>query len=401
MTKKILAAMLAGVMCAVAVPAQAAPPMLHTSGRSIVDSNGATVQLKGFNLGGWFVMESFMSPMDSGGLTDTYSVMQQLTSRFDLATQRSLMQTYQQAWITAADLDNIKNGGFNALRVPVWWGQFFALDNPTTTGWRSDAFTMLDWVVNAAAARGLYVIIDMHGVIGGQNVQATTGRANSNAYWTNSAYQSDTAWMWWQIANHYKDNPAVAGYDLINEPMGAPDKAAVWSAYSKLYTSVRQADPGHMIFLEGTFGNWNWDMLPAPSQYGWSNIVYEMHEYQTNASASKILAGSAAQVTDLNNHTAWNVPGYIGEFNDFSAGAAIWQQSINSYNKSGLSWTMWSYKAANGVAPNPWGWYDPVRWPQRPNVSTDSAAEIARKWGLWSSAATFGKNTALGVQPSY
>lgn len=375
--------------------------MLRTSGRKIINASGATVQLKGFNLGGWFVMEDFMSPMDAGGLTDTHSIMLKLSERFGVTTQRALMKTYQETWINASDLDNIKNAGFNTVRVPVWWGQFFALNDPTTTGWRDDAFERLDWLVAAAAARNLYVIIDMHGVIGGQNVQATTGRANRNLYWTSASFQSNTAWMWWQIANHYKGNPTVAGYDLINEPIGAPDANAVWTAYASLYTTVRSADPEHMIFVEGTYGSWNWDMLPPPSKYGWTNIVYEMHEYQANASADKIKNGSEAQVADFNRHASWNVPGYIGEFNDFAAGAATWQNSITGYNNAGLSWTMWSYKAVNGVAPNPWGWYDPLRWPERPNVSLDSAEEIARKWSLWKTTDTFGQNSALGIKPAY
>ena len=35
-----------------------------------------------------------------------------------------------------------------------------------------------------------------------------------------------------------------------------------------------------MIIIEGTFGSWDWSMLPNPSVYGWTNIVYSMHEYQ-------------------------------------------------------------------------------------------------------------------------
>lgn len=377
------------------------PAFLHASGRRIVDAKGATVALKGFNLGGWFVMESFMSPMDAGGLSDTYGVMTTLNNRFGTAVQRSLMKTYQKAWIQAADLDNIRNAGFNAIRVPVWWGQFFALDNPTTSGWRADAFDELDALVANASARGLYVIIDMHGVIGGQNVQSTTGRADRNAYWTNPQFQSDTAWMWWQIANHYKGNPAVAGYDVMNEPMGAPSKEAVWQAYAGLYRSIRSADPDHMLFMEGTFNQWNWDMLPAPSQYGWTNVVYEMHEYQKDKTVAQIKAGADRQASDFASHAGWNVPGYIGEFNDFQGDASVWKYSIDAFNAAGLSWTAWSYKAVNGVAPNHWGWYDPTRWPQRPDVAVDSASEIARKWGLWTTGATFGKNTALGLQPTY
>ena len=96
--------------------------MLHTSGRSIVNANGTVVPLQGVNLGGWFIMEKWMSPLASeSSLPDTYSVMQELDTRFGVATEQSLMRTYQQSWITTTDLDNIKNAGFNVVRVPVWW----------------------------------------------------------------------------------------------------------------------------------------------------------------------------------------------------------------------------------------------------------------------------------------
>ena len=76
-----------------------------------------------------------------------------------------------------------------------------------------------------------------------------------NQYWSNSNNQGNTAWMWWQIASHYNGNPNVAGYDLINEPVGAPNTTAAWTVYNNLYNSVRSADPNHMIIVEGTFGN--------------------------------------------------------------------------------------------------------------------------------------------------
>jgi endoglucanase len=143
--------------------------MLHTTGRNIVDGNGRVVTLQGVNLGGWLVMEPWMTPADSGGLPDTYSILQELDSRFGVAEEQSLISTYQQSWISAADLANIKGAGFNAVRVPVWWGNFYPIANVSNSSWRSDAFTELDWLVNAAAAQGLYVIIDMHGVVGSQS----------------------------------------------------------------------------------------------------------------------------------------------------------------------------------------------------------------------------------------
>jgi len=368
---------------------------LHTSGRSIVDSNGSTVQLRGVNLGGWFVMEKWMCPLDSGSLPDTYSVIQTLDNRFGVAQEQALIKTYQQNWITTTDLDNIKNGGYNVVRVPVWWGQFYPIANVSNATFRTDAFDMLDWLVTNAGSRGIYVIIDMHGVVGSQSTSGDTGQQNRNEYWSNGNDQGNTAYIWWQIANHYKGNATVAGYDLINEPIGAPNSNAVWTAYNNLYNSIRSVDTAHTIYMEGAYGSWNWSMLPSPSTYGWTNVVYQMHEYQYNSSASQIQQGSTNQVNDFNNHSSWNVPGYIGEWNDFGTGSSVWAFSQNAYNNAGLSWSMWSYKATDGLVPDSWGWYDPTFWPTTPNISTDSAATISADWQQWKTTSSFGVNSSI------
>ncbi len=376
-----------------------APPLtrLSASGTTIVNAYGQPVTLTGLNLGGYFVMEPWMCPADSGGLPDTYSIIKELDSRFGVAIEQTLIRDYQSYWITTADLNNIAQAGFNCVRVPVWWGNFFSINNTTSSGWRPDAFTMLDWVVTNCTAHGIYVVIDMHGVVGSQSTSDDTGQQNLNAYWSSSTDQSETAFMWSQIASHYRTNNTVAGYDLINEPVGATNTAEVWTAYNSLYNTIRTVDTNHIIIMEGTFINWDWSMLPDPSTYGWTNVVYSMHEYQYGGDVAQVEGGSDGQVDDFANHVSWNVPDYVGEWNDMGLGADCYQYSINDYNTSGISWTMWAYKATHGLVPDGWGWYDPTNWPATPNVSTDSAATITNDWQLWKTTNCFSQNAAVGL----
>ncbi len=189
----------------------------------------------------------------------------------------------------------------------------------------------------------------------------------------------------------------MAGYDLINEPDGTISTGDVWPAYASLYTTIRAVDASHMIIVEGTFGNWNWSMLPNPSLYGWTNIVYSMHEYQYGGSIAQIEAGADNQVTDFHNHLSWNVPDYIGEWNNMGMGAACYDYSINAYEKAGMSWSMWAYKATNGLVPDGWGWYDPIYWPTTPNLKSDSAATIVNDWQQWKTTTSFGLNPSVGL----
>ena len=256
----------------------------------------------------------------------------------------------------------------------------------------------MDWLIGEAWKRGIYTILDFHGLPGGQSNSDATGQANQNQYWSNPADQSQTVFLWQQIAAHYSGNPAVAGYDLIDEPSGAPSDnnyIAVWTAYDQLYHAIRGVDSDHIIFLEGTFGDWNWSMLPAPSTYGWTNVVYEMHEYQYGSSGDPagVETGTTNQITDFQNHAAWNVPAYIGEFNDFSPPpdpTSVWQDAVRRFNATNISWTMWSYKAIHGTVGDSWGLYDPTSaLPPAPNISTDSAETIQSTWAQCATAATF------------
>lgn len=395
----------------------AATAPLHTRGTQIVDGANRPVQLRGFNLGGLYTLEHFMVPMGQSGDadSDTYSVMATLEQRFGVDGQRSLMQTYQDTWITPHDLDSIQQAGLNLVRIPVWWGQFFDLDDTTKAGWRSDAFAQLDKVVDAAAQRHLYVVIDLHGAVGSQSFNVSTGQGALNRYWRDPAAQASTAWMWWQIAHHYRGNPWVAGYDLLNEPDARSGTTERWTraerdqvvgAYAQLYNAVRQADPEHMVFIEDTFSNWRLDMLPDPAIQGWRNVVYEMHLYPWSKNAlpgesrlDQLKRGVDHLVSDVRAHEKWAVPAYVGEFNTLDDSPESWRYAIDTLDKAGLNWTVWTYKSSNSPVPNHWGWYVRRGWAGEPDLLRDSAEVIDRKWQRWKTDEAFQRNVTLGIGP--
>lgn len=377
-----------------------ADPFLEASGTVIRDGHGTgdPVLLEGTNLGGWLVTEGWMTPRDSSGLPDDYSVRQTLISRFGAATADSLINIYEDNWITPQDLDNITALGMNVIRVPFWYRN---LQNEDGT-WRADAFDRLDWIVGNAWARGLYTILDFHGVVGGQSTGESTGEVRAAAeFWSNATDQTRTIAIWQAIAAHFQGNPAVAGYDLINEPTGAPSRTAVWTMYDRMYQAIRTVDADHIVVMEGTWGSWNWDMLPDPASYGWANVVYEMHEYQWGSinDPQGVMAGTDHQVNDFRAHQSWNVPCYVGEFNDFSPGSdptAVWRYAIQQFEQNGMNWSEWSYKATHGSGIDSWGIDDRLAsHPPVPNVQTDAAATIAADWAAWTTANAFQPNAML------
>ncbi|MFC7442781.1 cellulase family glycosylhydrolase [Laceyella putida] len=357
---------------------------LKTNGKVIRDhfGTGAIVNLRGTNLGGWLLQENWMSP---AGAADEYTVRQTLTSRFGESGAQSLLNSYQDTWIQASDLDNIKNLGMNAVRVPLYWEDFMYSNGTMKPD--NITFRKLDWLVAEAGSRDIYVILDLHGAPGAACPWQSCGRENFNQLWTNATYQNWTVQIWERLATHYKGNPTVAAYDLLNEPlvtMGGAENAAQiqqkMQFYNRMYQAVRAKDPDHIIIIAAFF---DWYAAYPPSTYGWTNVVYQTHHYNftdydnwdlTNSEINRWLA-------DLSNfQLKWNVPVYAGEFsfgqNDLYE---KWLAGLNALN---ASWTNWSYKVKGG---GNWGYYHNNNNPT-PNLSSDSAAVILDKWSKFSTA---------------
>ena len=84
-----------------------------------------------------------------------------------------------------------------------------------------------------------------------------------------------TVFLWEKIAERYKDQKWLAGYDLLNEPGGAFG-IEQFDFYDRLYQAVRDKDKNHIIYIEAI---WEPYHLPSPDLYGWENVVYSYHFY--------------------------------------------------------------------------------------------------------------------------
>jgi aryl-phospho-beta-D-glucosidase BglC (GH1 family) len=380
----ILAGLLFSVSPPVANAAIGLSDFLKTNGKVIKNNSGtgAIVNLHGPNLGGWLMQESWMSPMNT---PDQYTLTQTLWNRFGTDLNHSLQGGYHDVWIQASDLDNIKNMGLNAVRVPMYWEDFMNPDGSMKPD--SISFRSLDWLVTESALRNIYVILDFHGIQGGDCPWQSCGITNSNQLWGNTTYQNRTVQIWERIATHYKGNPTIAAYDLMNEPLltsGAAENASQvqqkYNYYNQLYNAVRAKDPDHIVIVAAFF---DWEQSLPPSTYGWTNVVYETHHYNftnfddwnlTNSMIDNWLSKMAQY------QASYNVPVYAGEF-AFGQLDLIdkWLAGLNGLN---ASWSNWSYKVTGG---GNWGYYNNNTNPV-PDIYNDSAATITSKWSKFATS---------------
>lgn len=332
--------------------------------------------------------------LTAGLHNDDYSLNNTMTTRFGAGTSQSIIDTHQNTWFTSSDFDNIQATGMNFVRLPIGWTTFLNLDGT----WKANPWAKIDWAIQQAAARGLYVLVDLHTVPGGGCPWGSCGRMgpNPNGFWGNADYQNWVNDIWTKVAARYKGNPAVAGYDLINEPLidyneDATDVAQKSDYYNRLYTTVRAIDPDHTIFLGAFFGL---NALAAPSTYGWTNVVYQYHPY--DMPSQKDWAAQDRLVTnELNGLPAKlsdpGVPILYGEYSLYY-NDDVWARFMAGLNAQNVSWSNWTYKvrgtATDGFAY--WGMYYNNTSPV-PVINSDDPATFKSKLAKFGTA-SFTKN---------
>ena len=357
----------------------AALSFLRAEGTNIVNAAGETVLLRGVNLGGWLVQEAWMNLTNAPSQQESFQV---LDERFGREVREHLFDVYEDNYLSEADFDNIKALGMNVVRIPfAWWN---ILDDDGAL--REDAFTRLDWAVKCCAEREMYVILDLHAARGSQNNQDNSGEINGSNLWKIPEYLDQTQYLWECVAEHYKGEPAVAAYDLLNEPGGDLKSTGVtqWEFFDRVYEAIRAIDQEHIIMVESC---WDPEDLPAPDRYGWENVVYQYHWYKWNADndywAQKLNVDVKLHKVNQTNHP---VPGFLGEFTLFQSMDA-WKYALQTYSDAGLGWTIWTYKVTGSST---WGLYNVFG--DKVDIYNDTAEEIEAKW---SDQGLLRRNTAI------
>lgn len=248
--------------------------MLRTQGTQWVKADGSKIELRGVNLGNWLLLEFWMMGQRNPAMDDQCTLEATFDKRFGYHERERLMKLFRDNWMTERDWDMLPRFGLNLVRVPFIWS--LVEDEKKPRHLRADAWHYLDEAIRQAEARGMYVVLDLHGTVGSQGLEHHSGCAHRNLYWTKPEYQERTIWLWEQVARRYKDRASVAGYSLLNEPWGtSPEQLA--SVVQTLYERVRAVDPNHVMILPGH--NQGIDAYGKPEAKGMRNVAFEMHFY--------------------------------------------------------------------------------------------------------------------------
>ncbi|PKP44529.1 MAG: glycoside hydrolase [Bacteroidetes bacterium HGW-Bacteroidetes-13] len=311
---------------------------LHTSGQDMLNESGEKIFLKGVGLGNWLLPEGYMWKF--GGLGDRPRKIEKVVE--DLIGKEKathFWKTYRQNFITEADIKRIAELGYNSVR-PALNARLFLTEgeNPEYV---EEGFKLMDSLVSWCKKYKVYVIIDMHGAPGGQTGANIDDSPNDiPELFIDKKYEEQLINLWVEIARKYKDEPTVAAYDLLNEPLpkatGAAEKHKhlLVPLYKRVTAEIRKVDTKHMITLEGFDWSNDWSVFDKPFD---SNVFYQFHYY------------CWARPDNLNNIDEYlikrkelNTPIWVGEMGE--KGNAIHWASSQYLEANNIGFSLWPWK---------------------------------------------------------
>jgi endoglucanase len=328
---------------------------VRTNGTSITGIDGEPVRLRGACIGGWLNMENFITGFAGNESLMRSGVLDMLgQERYELFFEALLSNFFAEE--DAAFLASI---GVNSVRIPLNYRHLEDDGDPFEV--KKEGFRHLDRAIAACAANEIYSIIDLHAVPGSQNQHWHSDNATHRAvFWEQRQFQDRAVHLWEAIADHYKDQAWVAGYNLINEPADE-SRTAIGPFYKRLVEAIRAVDPHHILFIDGNTYATEFDIF----EENWDNTVYTCHDYVRSGLGR---GGPYPGLTDgvyVDRATVeetflkrseyarrTGTPVYVGEFGPLYTGdeavdgqrRQILADQLEIYREHSAGWALWTYK---------------------------------------------------------
>lgn len=307
---------------------------VSTRGTEVVLPDGTPFIMRGTNLGNWLVPEGYMFLFRN--INSPRLINQAFDELIGPSETRVFWKQYLENFITESDIHYLKNLGMNSIRVPFNY-RLFTKENYLGENNENHGFELLDKLIQWCKKENLYVILDMHCAPGGQTGDNIDDGDGYPFLYDSEEDQELTAAIWKRIAEHYKDEMTILGYDLLNEPIAHYfDKThfnpKLEPLYKKIAAAIRTVDKNHILILGGA--QWDSNFQPFGTPFD-SKLIYQFHKYWTAPTVDVI-----QQYLDF--RTRNHVPIYCGETGE---NTDSWIDSFRTtLEQNSIGWHYWPYK---------------------------------------------------------
>jgi endoglucanase len=338
---------LGGLVIVVAVLIGSAPAgaesagFIHADGKRLVDGSGEGFAVKGINLGNWLVPEGYMFKFARARAPNEIEAVIATLIGPDAASR--FWSSFHDVYVAQQDIRFIKAAGFNTVRVPLHW-RLFVTPGETASADRFEGqgWYLLDRLVGWCHDAGLHVIIDLHAAPGGQTgVNHDDGPGYPLTFYVPRDRRLTIA-LWRELAAHYRDEPAILGYDLLNEPISPYSDEDYLNPrlepfYRDIVAAIRSVDPNHVVLLAGAQWSTSFAVFGRPFD---ANAVYTYHKFWARPTRD-------ALQPYLNFSDRWQVPLLIGETGEYNDD---WNMRFRRLHEQfGIGWVFWPYKSLDST----------------------------------------------------
>ncbi|KAK1073459.1 glucan exo-1,3-beta-glucosidase [Friedmanniomyces endolithicus] len=268
-------------LCAAGFTA-AAPTKRQSSSAS--GFNWGSETMRGVNLGGWLVLEPWITPSifqafpQSDGIVDEYTLTSVLGASVAYDT---VLKPHWDSWVQYGDMQKIANSGFNLVRIPVG---YWAYDN-SSSPYSNGAAPYIAQAVTWARQLGLKVIIDLHGAPGSQNGFDNSGQRTNTLLWQTGNNVQKTLAVLDNIQTQYgasSYDDVIAGIELINEPLTTSLNLGEVKQYERDgYNQQREVSSTRVVVIQDGFqppSSYNGFLSSSDNSSEW--VAIDHHEYQ-------------------------------------------------------------------------------------------------------------------------
>ena len=317
---------------------------LVAQGTEIVNSNGDEVLLRGYGPGGWQIMEGYMM-QTSGFAGSQHEIKEKLIELMGEADTETFFAKWRENHFTQRDVDSLAAWGFNSIRIPMHYNLFtLPIEDEPVPGentWTETGFELIDDVLAWAAPHDIYVILDMHATPGGQGAGSEINDYDPDkpSLWESQENRDKLVALWTRIADRYKDNQWIGGYDLINETHWdlGPDNALLREIYEDITAGIRGLGDDHILYIEGnSYANDHTGLTPP-----WDdNLVYSFHKYWSFNNDNDV-----DWITPLRD--TYNVPLWMGESGENSN--TWFTDAVSLFENNNIGWAWWAFRKIGDI----------------------------------------------------
>jgi endoglucanase len=319
----------------------------YVDGKDIYSPRGERLHLTGVNLGNWLLPEGYMFKLRN--CNSPRKIDQAIRELIGNSATTEFWDSYLENYITEADIQWLSESGINLIRLPF---DYRLLCHDDFLGRDMQGYTYLDRAIDWCGTHNIYVLLDMHAAPGGQTGDNIDDSDGYPWLMVDEGMQQMVCDIWQDIAMRYASNPAVIGYNLLNEPIpqyfDADNlKPKLEPLYKRITEAIREVDGHHIIFLGGAVWETDFSVFSEPFD---DQLAYTFHKYWMPPEQKEI-----QQYVDFREkHQVPILMGESGENQD------EWVRDFRELlDRNEIHWTFWPYKKMDNTS-GPMNFYKPA-----------------------------------------